>query len=217
MHYPTCEVSGDNAVSNGKVGKWNGMLNSIPYVFQILLIYLGGWISKWLNTHGYIGVDRARKGCTMLYSLGYSLALLGMYFAGCDRVWSNVCSIIAFSFIGISVPGCMVVPSDMSPTFAGSLFAFSNTIASSASFIFPIIVGAMIDVEESLEQWKKIFLLCIAVIMSSGVLFCLFGSAEVQPWNFQSTEVDERNSPKDEVVKSENKESTISKEISIHL
>ncbi|GBN40560.1 Putative inorganic phosphate cotransporter [Araneus ventricosus] len=195
----------------------NGMLNSIPFAFQILLIFLGGWVCKWLNTHGYVGVDKVRKGCTMLYSLGSSISLLGVYFVGCDRVWSNVFSIIAFSFVGLAIPGCVVVPADMSPTFAGSLFAFSNTLASSAMFVYPLIVGAFLSIEESLEQWNKIFLLCIAVIMSSGILFCLFGSAEVQPWNFPSAEDDERIRAKDEDAKCGAKECTQSKETSNHL
>ncbi|CAL1293169.1 unnamed protein product [Larinioides sclopetarius] len=80
-------------------------------------------------------------------SLGYSLGLPGMYIVGCDKVWNNICSIIAFSFAGLSLAGCLLVPSDMSPTFAGNLFAFSNTIAGTATFIFPIIVGLMTDTE----------------------------------------------------------------------
>ncbi|GBO43168.1 hypothetical protein AVEN_267518-1 [Araneus ventricosus] len=75
----------------------------------------------------------------------------------------------------------------------------------------------MTDAEESLEQWNKIFLICIAIILSSGVLFCLFGSADVQPWNFPSTDDSERNSPKDESLKSGSKECTLSEETSIHL
>ncbi|CAL1293168.1 unnamed protein product [Larinioides sclopetarius] len=195
----------------------NGILNAIPFVFQTLMIFLGGWVSKWLNTHGYAGVDKVRKGCTMLYSLGYSAGLLGMYIAGCDRIWSNAFSFIAFSFVGLSYAGCLSVPSDMSPTYAGSLFAFSNTIASTAAFIFPLIIGMMIYVEESLEQWNKIFILCITVVMSSGILFCLFGSADVVPWNFPSIEVWDRNRPKDEALKSGSKECTLSKGASIHI
>ncbi|GBN42764.1 Putative inorganic phosphate cotransporter [Araneus ventricosus] len=165
----------------------NGVLTSIPFIFQALLIFIGGWISKWLITQNYIGIDKARKWCTLLYSLGYSVGVLGIYFAGCDRVWSNVFSIIAMSFIGLSVPGCMVAPIDMSPTFAGSLFGLSNTIASSASFLLPVITGLMLNEEQTLAQWNNIFFMCTAVIMSAGIVFYAFGSAEVQPWNFQES------------------------------
>ncbi|KAF8787704.1 Sialin like protein [Argiope bruennichi] len=195
----------------------NGILTSIPFIFQALFIFIGGWISKWMITQNYIGIDKARKWCTLLYALGYSGGVLGIYFAGCDRVWSNIFSITAMSFIGLSVPGCMVAPIDMSPTFAGSLFGLSNTIASSASFLLPIITGLMLNEEESLEQWNKIFLLCIAVIMSSGILFCVFGSADVQPWNFPCNEDNGKNLPKDEDLGSGYKKNTLTREVTVHI
>ncbi|KAF8787705.1 putative inorganic phosphate cotransporter like protein [Argiope bruennichi] len=51
--------------------KENGILNSIPFGFQIILIFLGGWISKWLNTHGYVGVDKLEKDvqCFILWGI----------------------------------------------------------------------------------------------------------------------------------------------------
>ncbi|GFU17321.1 putative inorganic phosphate cotransporter [Nephila pilipes] len=45
--------------------KENGFLASIPFVFQAMNGYLGSGISKWLNTHNYVGVDKARKGCNL--------------------------------------------------------------------------------------------------------------------------------------------------------
>ncbi|GFT48372.1 hypothetical protein NPIL_98761, partial [Nephila pilipes] len=51
--------------------------------------------------------------------LGYSLGLLGVYFAGCDRWTSAFLSVAAMSFNGFSSTGCMITPVDMSPTFAG--------------------------------------------------------------------------------------------------
>ncbi|GIY75537.1 putative inorganic phosphate cotransporter [Caerostris darwini] len=182
----------------------NGLLTSLPFVFEALLIFLGSWVSKWLNNRNYVGVDKVRKGCNFIYCLGYSLGLLGVYYAACDRMWSNILSITATSFIGLSVPGCMVVPIDMSPTFAGSLFGLSNTIASTASFILPVIVGLMIDKDQTLEQWNKIFMLCIGVVMSSGIIFWIFGSAEVQPWNFTDDEQDDEKCSKESSKKNKN-------------
>ncbi|GIY71491.1 vesicular glutamate transporter 3 [Caerostris extrusa] len=152
------------------------------------------------NTINLSASNISWKDITLLNSrdcLGYSLGLLGVYFAACDRMWSNILSITATSFIGLSAPGCMVVPMDMSPTFAGSLFGLSNTIASTASFILPVIVGLMINEDQTLEQWNKIFMLCIGVVMSSGIIFWIFGSAEVQPWNFTDDEQDDEKCSKE--------------------
>ncbi|GFS97889.1 hypothetical protein NPIL_460691, partial [Nephila pilipes] len=43
------------------------------------------------------------------------------------------------------------------------------------------------------EQWNKIFMLCIALIMSSGIIFCVFGSADVQSSNYPENEENDKN------------------------
>ncbi|GFT22746.1 vesicular glutamate transporter 2.2 [Nephila pilipes] len=69
----------------------------------------------------------------------------------------------------------------------------ANTIACVAAFCFPVLVGIMTNEEQTLEQWNKIFMLCIALIMSSGIIFCVFGSADVQSWNYPENEESDKN------------------------
>ncbi|GFY44208.1 vesicular glutamate transporter 2 [Trichonephila inaurata madagascariensis] len=109
---------------------------------------------------------------------------------------SAMLSVAAMSFMGFAFNGCMITPVDMSPTFAGTLMGLSNTVASVASFVYPVIVGIMTNEEQTFEQWNKIFAMCIGIAMSSGILFCIFGSADVQPWNY----------PTEEETRSNNKE-----------
>ncbi|GFY44207.1 vesicular glutamate transporter 2 [Trichonephila inaurata madagascariensis] len=170
----------------------NGILTSLPFVFQVVLTSTGSCIAKWLNSNNYVGVDKVRKWFNFLYCLGYSICLLGVIYSGCERMLSTVLSIAAMSFIGLSFNGCMITPVDMSPTFAGTLMGLSNTISSVAAFIFPVIVGIMTNEEQTLEQWNKIFLMCIGLTMSSGIFFCIFGSADVQPWNYSNEETKKR-------------------------
>ncbi|GFU17316.1 putative inorganic phosphate cotransporter [Nephila pilipes] len=168
--------------------KENGILTSLPFAFQVALTFIGSCTTKWLNSNNYVGVDKLRKGFNFLYCLGYSLCLLGVIYSGCERMLSTVLSVAAMSFIGFSFNGCMITPVDMSPTFAGTLMGLSNTISSVAAFVFPVIVGIMTNEEQTLGQWNKIFVMCIGITMTSGILFCIFGSADVQPWNFSSEE-----------------------------
>ncbi|GFT48652.1 vesicular glutamate transporter 2.2 [Trichonephila clavipes] len=168
--------------------KENGILTSLPFVFQVVLTSTGSCIAKWLNSNNYLGVDKVRKWFNFLYCLGYSICLLGVIYSGCERMLSTVLSIAAMSFIGLSFNGCMITPVDMSPTFAGTLMGLSNTISSVAAFMFPVIVGIMTNEEQTLEQWNKIFVMCIGLTMSSGIIFCIFGSANVQPWNYSNEE-----------------------------
>lgn len=175
----------------------NGIFTSLPFIFQSIFVYSAGGVSSWLNKHNYVGVDKVRKGCNFLCCLGYSLGLLGVYFSGCDRWTSAFLSVAAMSFNGFSSTGCMITPVDMSPTFAGTLMGLANTVACVAAFSFPVLVGIMTNEEQTLEQWNKIFMLCIALIMSSGIIFCLFGSADVQSWNYPENEEVDKNRSKE--------------------
>ncbi|GBN19013.1 hypothetical protein AVEN_240117-1, partial [Araneus ventricosus] len=82
--------------------------------------------------------------------VGYSLGLIGVMYAGCDRMWSNILAIIAMGFAGFAYCGCMTAVIDMSPTFAGTVMGLSSTLASMSSFIFPVLVGFMTNEEVSM-------------------------------------------------------------------
>ncbi|GBN14171.1 Putative inorganic phosphate cotransporter [Araneus ventricosus] len=172
----------------------NGVFTAGPFAFQVVLSFIASWICKWLNSNNYVGVDKVRRGNNFLFCLGYSLCILGVYYAGCHRVQSTVFSVAAMSFSGLTFSGCMIAPLDVAPNFAGTLMGFSYTIGSLSSFIFPVLVGVMTDEKQTLEEWNKIFWISIGIIMSSGIIFCVFGSAEVQPWNYPATEYTEKTS-----------------------
>ncbi|XP_055942474.1 putative inorganic phosphate cotransporter isoform X1 [Argiope bruennichi] len=99
----------------------NGIISSVPFLFDTLLICIGSWISKWLNKCNYVGVDKVRKGFNFLYCMGYSLCVLGVYYVGCDKTASTIMGFLAMSFFGFSYNGCLTVPNDMSPTYAANV------------------------------------------------------------------------------------------------
>lgn len=42
--------------------------------------------------------------------------------------------------------------------------------------------------QQTLDQWNKVFFISGAISMTAGLIFCIFGSADVQPWNFETTQ-----------------------------
>ncbi|GFU17322.1 hypothetical protein NPIL_486321 [Nephila pilipes] len=194
----------------------NGFLTSFPFIFQAIVTFTASFVSKWLNARNYVSVDKVRKGCNLVGCLGYSLGILGVYFAGCDRILSNVFIVIAMSLIGFPFAGCMIVSCDMAPNFAGTLLGISCTFGSIASFLFPILVGIMTK-NQTLEEWNQIFFISIALLIASGIIFCMFGSAEVQPWNSPPTDETDKKSPQESKEKNQIGEIMKSIEISNNL
>ncbi|GFQ97145.1 putative inorganic phosphate cotransporter, partial [Trichonephila clavata] len=174
----------------------NAVFASVPFVLQTLFAIIISWFSDWLNRHQYTGVDKVRKGCNLLFCTGYSLCLLGIYAAGCDKTTSAPFSILAMASVGLSFAGCMITAIDMSPTFAGTIMGVSSIISSLSGFVMPILVGILTNEEQTLEQWNKVFFISIGVVMCSGIIFLFFGSAEVQSWNFPMSDVERGNNEK---------------------
>ncbi|GIY82311.1 putative inorganic phosphate cotransporter [Caerostris darwini] len=194
----------------------NSIITSIPFIFQTALAFIGSWIAQCLNRRD-IGVDKVRKGFNLLYCFGYSLCLVGVFYTGCDRVWSAVLSVAAMGTMGFSFNGCMITANDMTPTFAGTLMGLTSTVGSTAAFIFPVIVGVMTNGKQTLEQWNKIFMICNGIVLSSGIIFFIFGSAEVQKWNYPSVTEEGKVCPPVDKDKKDLRAETFQADITIHL
>ncbi|XP_035224154.1 putative inorganic phosphate cotransporter isoform X3 [Stegodyphus dumicola] len=98
----------------------NGFFATAPFVLQAIFSLLGSSFSDWLNRKEYVGVDKVRKSCNLIACLGYSVCVWGIYFTGCRRTVNIAFSVLAMSFIGFGLAGSMIVPVDMSPTFAAN-------------------------------------------------------------------------------------------------
>ncbi|GBN41717.1 hypothetical protein AVEN_103547-1 [Araneus ventricosus] len=121
--------------------------------------------------------------------IGFSAAVLGIYFSGCNGHMSAVIAAVSMFFTGVGTAGSMITSLDMAPRFAGSLSAFTHGAGNWVSFLLPIIVGA-ITKNKLLKEWHIVFFISISFVMMSGIVFAIFGSAKVQPWNFVEEEVD---------------------------
>ncbi len=87
-------------------------------------------------------------------------------------------------FIRLIIP---FIFKDIAPNFAGPVLAFAQTIHMSASFLSPVVNGAILEDQKNLAQWQQCFLLSSAVAIVTYIMFQLYGTAEIQKWNYQTT------------------------------
>ncbi|XP_035221832.1 putative inorganic phosphate cotransporter isoform X2 [Stegodyphus dumicola] len=161
----------------------SGLISSAPYILQMLTMWFSSYFSDRMLKKEYATVDNTRKICNTLSCAGFSLSLLCASYAGCDITLNTVLFVIAMSCIGFGFPGSLTVPLDMTSEFAGTLMGMSCTIASTSGFIIPLVVGFITSQEQTIAQWHKILYISAAVSIGSGVIFHIFGSAELQTWS----------------------------------
>ncbi|GFY68289.1 hypothetical protein TNIN_304751 [Trichonephila inaurata madagascariensis] len=135
----------------------NGVVSCLPVLMTGISGLIASLMSNWLSKNNYIGVDKLRKTFTSVGAFGFSICVVGIILAGCDTV--------------------------INIFFAGFLTGIGTCIASISTFILPILTGYL-TTNETLGEWHSVFWITFAVVLSSGFVFIIFGSAEVQPWNF---------------------------------
>jgi hypothetical protein len=57
-------------------------------------------------------------------------------------------------------------------------------------FISPLVVSYLTYQNQTVQQWKKVFLITGSMLLISGTLFMLFADSEEQTWNKHELETD---------------------------
>ncbi|GIY79337.1 probable small intestine urate exporter [Caerostris darwini] len=180
----------------------NDYWSCLPFLMKAFGEYTSSSIANWLLMKNYVTVDVLRRTCNTIGCIGFSAAVFGTYLSGCNGSISAITAAVSMFFTGVATPGAMICCIDMAPRFAGSLSGLLNGAGGSTSFIVPIIVGILTK-NKTLEEWHLVFFISIAVVMFSCVVFAIFGSAKVQPWNFVEEEKDQKSIAMNEYEKKE--------------
>lgn len=72
---------------------------------------------------------------------------------------------------------------DISPNYASITMGLTNTIICTPGFLSPIIVSSLTLGNQTIQQWKIVFLITGVIPLAGGVLFVLFSDSTVQEWN----------------------------------
>nr|XP_022911240.1 putative inorganic phosphate cotransporter isoform X2 [Onthophagus taurus] len=162
--------------------KENGFWSSLPYLFMWIISLSSGWLCDHIIQKNYMKITFARKFFTSIASIGPGIFIIGASYAGCDRVTVVLLFTIAMGFMGTFYCGMKVNALDLSPNYAGTLMAIVNGIGAISGMITPYLIGTLTE-DHSLSQWRLVFWITLGVLLTSNVVFVLFGSGEEQWWN----------------------------------
>lgn len=81
---------------------------------------------------------------------------------------------------------------DIAPNLAGPVLAFAQTIHMTASFLSPVVSGIIVTNTNSLLQWQHSFIVTAVIAVATYTMFQVYGTADIQPWNYPKPISDER-------------------------
>lgn len=131
------------------------------------------------------------------------LFVIGLAYSGCNSIAAIVLLTLAVGVHGAVSTGPLAAVVDIAPNFAGVTLGISGMVGVASGFISPIVVGLLTlnnvskvepfeppnirmstsYFQQTAKQWEYVFLITAAMLIISGVLYCLFGSSKLQSWN----------------------------------
>ncbi|CAL4145626.1 unnamed protein product [Meganyctiphanes norvegica] len=161
----------------------NAVLSSMPFVGFVSFGLFFGFAGDFLRQRGYISTTFLRKAAIATGHLIPAICLVGLSFVECDTETT-----IALLFFAVTINGAVLtgwVPNavDIAPNFSGTTFGIINAISTIPGWLAPMAVGAIVNNQQTIYQWRKVFYMSAGIFIADMVFFLLFASGEEQPWN----------------------------------
>ncbi|XP_045593842.1 sialin [Procambarus clarkii] len=163
--------------------KSNASVSGLPFVGMWVMSLAGGVVCDWCQQRWGTSTIAVRKTSHFFANMGPAVCVVGLMCAGCDWHLTVALLVVGVAFKGLIFSGHYISPIDLAPNFAGTLLGITNTIGNVPGFLAPMINGAIINNQQTLPQWRIVFFITAAIYVLDTVIYLVFASAEVQPWN----------------------------------
>ncbi|XP_055545171.1 sialin-like [Wyeomyia smithii] len=167
--------------------KDNGLLSYFPFFCMWIFSILTGWICDIQIRKKCVSTTTARKLWTTVGSLIPAICLMAASYSECNKIIVVICFALCVTFMGGFYPGIKVNANDLSPNYAGFLMAIVNGIGAITGIIVPYIAG-LFTPNQTIEEWRFVFWLSFWILNITNIIFVLFASGKIQPWNDQKYE-----------------------------
>ncbi|KYN14370.1 PREDICTED: putative inorganic phosphate cotransporter isoform X1 [Trachymyrmex cornetzi] len=162
--------------------KSNGLVSALPYLIMWFCSIGSSWLADWMITKGIMSRTNVRKLGTTIASIGPGVFIIAASYSSCDRTLVVAMFTIGMALMGTFYPGMKVNGLDLSPNYSGTLMALVNGMGAFTGIITPYIVGELAP-QQTMNQWRIVFWIVLAVFILTNAIFVMYASGEVQYWN----------------------------------
>ncbi|XP_046680581.1 putative inorganic phosphate cotransporter isoform X1 [Homalodisca vitripennis] len=163
--------------------KSNGLISSLPYLIMCLLTFVFSWAADYINARRILPLSASRKIWNSLAHCGGAAALVGMSFISSSVTGAVVLLTTSVSLGAGIYMGYLATALDLSPNFSGVLMGIVNCLGNISSFLAPMVTGFIVKDEASRDEWMIAFYISAGIFFVGNLIFIVFGSSDVQPWN----------------------------------
>nr|CAI5823959.1 unnamed protein product [Callosobruchus analis] len=164
--------------------KSNSMLSALPYFVLWLLSFIFSYLADMFINKNLLTVGATRK---LFNSIGMLVPAIALVFLGNsdyhDADKAVALLVIAVGFNSAVLCGFNVNHIDISPNHSGTIMGITNGTSNIFGIVAPLVVQFLVTSENDPNQWKVVFYITSAIYVLASLVFIIFASGEVQPWN----------------------------------
>ncbi|XP_058799273.1 sialin isoform X2 [Phymastichus coffea] len=176
---------------------WNintvGLLSGSPHIARMIFSYMFSMLSDWLLRTKRMPLTAVRKFANFVCTGGQCLLTIGLGFSGCRPGYAAFFMISGTAINGAVSSGSIPAFVDLSPNYASVLFGICNLVTLPAGFISPLVVGILTNENQTIKQWRLVFLISAANLAVSCIVHLIWGTSAEQPWNNHEKETNEKD------------------------
>ncbi|CAH2092486.1 unnamed protein product [Euphydryas editha] len=165
----------------------SGVLVALPYLGSCISALAFGNLSDYLTNRKIITIKMARILFNSIACFIPAICLVIITFTTSSAL-AVVLFVISSTANSGHHTGWMVNYMDLSPNYCGFLMSIGNVLAYIFAVLLPVIVSAAVTDVTDRYQWRIVILLMAGFTFISNVIFILFMSADIQPWNNEDEE-----------------------------
>ncbi|KAJ8668263.1 hypothetical protein QAD02_009926 [Eretmocerus hayati] len=160
----------------------NGIVSSIPYVCMWLFGFISSAIADPVVAKKQMEATTVRKIGAVFSSIGPGLLWLAIPYAGC-----NGFLVVLLLTMGMALSGCIccslqVNTLDLGPNYVGALTSLVTGVGGISCILSPYFTGIMTP-NQTFSEFKVVFWIMLIALLVGSVVYVIFGSGEIQPWN----------------------------------
>ncbi|CAG2161783.1 unnamed protein product [Oppiella nova] len=161
LHYIQANIASSGKGSTKPPVPWMKIFTSIPVIAVVVVKFTVNW------------------NCILL------LLKLPSYFSSVFKYPVSKGMFLFGCYSGGDVP----VVADMTNKYSATVFGITNTVAFTAGFITPMVIGLIVQASDEVRrQWGYVFWMSAAINAFGGLVFIVFGSAQQQEWDKHTTQ-----------------------------
>ncbi|XP_048661657.1 sialin isoform X3 [Marmota marmota marmota] len=159
----------------------NGFLSALPYFGCWLCMILSGQAADNLRAKWNVSTICVRRIFTLIGMIGPAVFLVAAGFIGCDYSLAVAFFTISTTLGGFCSSGFSINHLDIAPSYAGILLGITNTFATIAGMVGPVIAKSLTP-DNTVREWQIVFCIAAAINVFGAIFFVLLAKGEVQKW-----------------------------------